>query len=520
MDLTFGRYTFGINEKEEASMAKKKKEIVEIKTKNPLANGSFNEKAARDVMKMIKDKKIDIIDLKFNDLPGLWQHFSIPASELLEMDDITRSIWVDGIGFDGSSIRGFQKIQESDMIMIPDPTTAVIDPVCEVPTLSVICDIYDPLTRKPYSRDPRYIAKKAEKYLKETGIADSVYFGPEAEFFIFNDIRFDQNENSGYYFIDSVEGDWNTGKKEDPNLGYKIRYKEGYFPVPPHDSLQDLRSRIILKMREAGVKIEVHHHEVATAGQCEIDIKFDKLTKMADSLLMYKYIIKNMAKKAGMVATFMPKPLFADNGSGMHCHQSLWKNGTNLFFDKNGYALLSQTAKYYIGGLLKHANSLMAFCAPTTNSYKRLVPGYEAPVNLVYSARNRSAAVRIPMYSDSPKSKRIEFRPPDPSCNGYIAFSAMLMAGLDGIINKIDPGKPTDKDLFELGEAEMAKIPTVPSSLRRAIDALEADHEYLLRGGVFTKDVIDVWLEFKRKKEIDAVRMRPHPYEFYLYFDI
>lgn len=483
-------------------------------------NGGVDEKAVASVTKLIKDNNIEIVDLKFNDLPGLWQHFSIPAAELTEMDDIVRSIWVDGIGFDGSSIRGFQKIQESDMILIPDPATAVVDPVCDVPTLSVICDIYDPLTRKPYTRDPRYIAKKAEKYLKSTGIADTVYFGPEAEFFIFNSVRFDQTENAGYYFIDSDEGDWNTGRAEDPNLGYKIRFKEGYFPVPPHDSLQDLRSKIILKMRDAGINVEVHHHEVATAGQCEIDMKFDKLTKMGDSLLMYKYIIKNVAKKNNMVATFMPKPLFADNGSGMHCHQSLWKDGANIFYDKAGYALLSQTAKYYIGGLLKHAASLMAFCAPTTNSYKRLVPGYEAPVNLVYSQRNRSAAVRIPMYSDNPKSKRLEFRPPDPSCNAYLAFSAMLLAGLDGIQNKIDPGKPLDKDLFELSEEELKEIPTVPGSLYSALNALEADREYLLKGGVFTQDVLDIWLEYKRKKEIDAVRMRPHPYEFYLYFDI
>ena len=502
-------------------MARKKaKAAVEVRAKNPLVNGSFDEKAARDVMKIIKDNNIQIVDLKFNDLPGLWQHFSIPATELLELDDITRSIWVDGIGFDGSSIRGFQKIQESDMILIPDPSSAIVDPVCEVPTLSLICDIYDPLTRKPYTRDPRYIAKKAEKYLKDSGIADTVYFGPEAEFFIFNDIRFDQTENSGYYFIDSQEADWNTGRAENPNLGYKIRFKEGYFPVPPHDSLQDLRSRIILKMIESGIKVEVHHHEVATAGQCEIDMKFDKLTKMGDNLLLYKYIIKNMAKKAGMVATFMPKPLFADNGSGMHCHQSLWKNGANLFYDKNGYALISQTCKYYIGGLLKHANSLMAFCAPTTNSYKRLVPGYEAPVNLVYSARNRSAAVRIPMYSDNPKSKRIEFRPPDPACNGYIAFAAMLMAGIDGIQNKIDPGEPLDKNTYELTPEEAAKVPTVPGSLEESIASLEKDYKFLLKGDVFTQDVIDVWIEYKREKEIDSVRLRPHPYEFYLYFDI
>jgi glutamine synthetase len=501
-------------------MAKLKVNFKGVQTKNPLINGNFDEAAALNVAKMIKEKDIKIIDFKFNDMPGLWQHFSIPATELCELPDLTRSIWVDGIGFDGSSIRGFQKIQESDMIMIPDPSTAILDPVCEVPTLSIICDIYDPLTRKAYTRDPRYIAKKAEKYLTDSNIADTVYFGPEAEFFIFNDVRFDQTENAGYYFIDSMEGDWNTGRQESPNLGYKIRFKEGYFPVPPHDSLQDLRSRIILKMIEAGINVEVHHHEVATAGQCEIDMKYGPLTKMADNVLLYKYIIKNMAKKNNMVATFMPKPLFGDNGSGMHCHQSLWKNGVNLFYDKSGYALLSQSAKYYIGGLLKHAHSLMAFCAPTTNSYKRLVPGYEAPVNLVYSQRNRSAAVRIPMYTDNPKSKRIEFRPPDPSCNPYLAFSAMLMAGLDGIQNKIDPGEPMEEDLFEMGTNELKKIPTVPGSLYSALNALEKDHEYLLKGGVFTKDVIDVWLEYKRKREIDSVRMRPHPYEFYLYFDV
>jgi len=491
----------------------------EQKGVNKAAQG-ISQEHLKKIETLIRENNIQIVDLKFNDLPGLWQHFSIPVSELYEAEDPVKSIWQEGIGFDGSSIRGFQKIQESDMIMIPDPTTAVVDPICEVPTLSFICDIYDPITKQPYSRDPRYIAKKADAYMKSTGIADEVYFGPEAEFFLFNDVRFDQTENAGYYFLDSIEADWNTGKQENPNMGYKIRFKEGYFPVPPHDQLQDLRSRMILAMRAVGVNAEVHHHEVATAGQCEIDIKYDTLVSMADQLLMYKYIIKNMAKKAGFVATFMPKPLFADNGSGMHCHQSLWKNGQNLFFDKNGYAMLSQTALWYIGGLLKHARALMAFCAPTTNSYKRLVPGYEAPVNLVYSARNRSAAVRIPMYSANPKAKRIEFRPPDPSCNGYMAFAAMLMAGLDGIKNKIDPGKPTDTDLFELEGEELAKIPTVPGSLRQAMDALEADHQFLLEGGVFTQDVIDVWLEYKRKREIDAVRMRPHPYEFYLYFDI
>jgi len=473
-----------------------------------------------EILKFIKQHNIHIVDLKFNDLPGLWQHFSIPASELTELDDPTKGIWEDGIGFDGSSIRGFQKIHESDMLLIPDPTTALLDPVCEISTLSIICDIYDPLTMKPYSRDPRYVANKAENYLKNSGIADISYWGPEMEFFIFDDIRFDQTENSGYYFIDSVEGDWNTGRDEKPNLGYKPRYKEGYFPVPPHDSQQDLRSEITLTMIKAGIPVEVHHHEVATAGQAEIDMKFDSLVSVADKCLLYKYIVKNVSKKHGKVATFMPKPLFQDNGSGMHTHQSLWKGGKNIFFDKNGYALLSDTAKYYIGGLLKHAHALMALCAPTTNSYKRLVPGYEAPVNLVYSARNRSAAVRIPMYTDNPRTKRIEFRPPDATANAYLAFSAMLMAGLDGVKNKIDPGEPLDKNTYELSKSEQSNLRTVPASLEEAIDALEADHDFLLEGGVFTKDVIDVWIEYKREKEIDAMRLRPHPYEFYLYFDI
>ncbi|MGA2954149.1 MAG: type I glutamate--ammonia ligase [Thermodesulfobacteriota bacterium] len=474
----------------------------------------------QDALKMMKESGVQIVDLKFNDLPGLWQHFSLPFSEMSEMDDLTDSIFVQGIGFDGSSIRGFQKIQESDMILIPDPSSAVVDPICAIPTMSLICDIYDPITRKPYSRDPRYVAKKAEKYLQASGIADHSNWGPEMEFFIFNDIRFDQTENSGYYFIDSVEGEWNSGRDEKPNLGYKPRYKEGYFPVPPHDSQQDLRSEIILTMIKSGIPIEVHHHEVATAGQAEIDMKFGPLVQMADRCLMYKYIVKNIARKHGMVATFMPKPLFGDNGSGMHCHQSLMKKGENIFFDPKGYALISQTAKYYIGGLLKHADALMAFCAPTTNSYKRLVPGYEAPVNLTYSQRNRSAAIRIPVYSDNPKSKRIEFRPPDNTCNPYLAFSAMLMAGLDGIKRKIDPGEPMDKDTYHLTGADKEKVRTVPGSLEDSLKALEKDHEFLLEGGVFTQDVIDVWIEYKREKEIDAVRLRPHPYEFYLYFDI
>jgi glutamine synthetase len=474
----------------------------------------------QEVLKFVKESGIEIVDLKFNDLPGLWQHFSIPATELTEMDDLTKSIFVEGIGFDGSSIRGFQGIQESDMLLIPDPKTAILDPVTEIKTLSMICDIYDPLTKEPYSRDPRFIAKKAEEYLKSTGIADTSYWGPEAEFFILDDVRFEQSENCGYYYVDSKEGEWNTGREENPNLGYKPRYKEGYFPVPPHDSQQDLRSEMILTMIKSGIPVEVHHHEVATAGQAEIDMKFDTLTAVADKLLLYKYIVKNIARKHNKVATFMPKPVFMDNGSGMHTHQSLWKAGQNVFFDPKGYALISDMAKYYIGGLLKHASSLMAFCAPSTNSYKRLVPGYEAPVNLTYSARNRSAAVRIPVYTDNPKTKRVEFRPPDCTANGYLAFAAMLMAGLDGIQNKIDPGDPLDKNTYKLAGKEAESLRTVPGSLEEAIDALENDNDYLLQGNVFTKDVIEVWIDYKRENEIDALRLRPHPYEFYLYFDI
>jgi glutamine synthetase len=473
-----------------------------------------------EILKFCKDNKIQFVDLKFNDLPGLWQHFTLPISELTDIDDPTRGIWVDGIGFDGSSIRGFQSIQESDMLLMLQPDTAVVDPVCEHPTLSIICDIYDPLTRKPYTRDPRYIAKKADQYLKSTGIADTSYWGPEMEFFIFDDIRFYQNQHCGYYYVDSEEAAWNTGKEENPNLGYKPRYKEGYFPVPPHDSLQNIRSEIVNTLIKSGILIEVHHHEVATGGQCEIDMRFAPLLKMGDQMMMYKYIVKNVARKFNKVATFMPKPIFEDNGSGMHVHQSLFKNGSNVFFDPKGYALISETAKYYIGGLLKHAESLSAICSPTTNSYKRLVPGFEAPVNLVYSARNRSAAVRIPMYSDNPKTKRIEYRPPDNSCNGYMAMAALLMAGLDGIENKIDPGKPFEKDTYHLSGKEATSLKTVPSSLEQALNALEKDHKYLLKGDVFTKDVIEVWLDYKRTKEVDELRLRPHPYEFNLYFDI
>ncbi len=477
---------------------------------------------ATDVQKvadLIKKNNIQIIDLKFTDLPGLWQHFSIPPKDMVEFDDLQGSIWVDGIGFDGSSIRGFQEIQESDMILIPDPATARIDPACEVPTLSVLCDIVDPVTRDPYTRDPRGIAKKAEAYLKSTGLADTSYWGPELEFFVFDDIRYDQNEHEGYYHIDSIEGQWNTGSNTQPNLGYKPRYKEGYFPVPPHDTLQDIRSEMVIEMEKVGIPVEVHHHEVATAGQNEIDMRFTSLTQMADNVLWYKYIVKNVARKHGKVATFMPKPLFMDNGSGMHTHQSLWKNGKPLFFDQKGYALTGEMCRWYAGGLLRHAPALMAFCAPTTNSYKRLVPGYEAPVNLVFSARNRSAAARIPMYTSNPKAKRIEFRPPDPTANPYLAFSAMLMAGLDGVQKKMDPGAPLEKNTYELSPREERRLKTVPGSLDESLRALEADNEFLRRGNVFTDDVIETWLSYKRENEIDPVRLRPHPWEFHLYFD-
>ena len=467
----------------------------------------------QEVQAFVKANNIQIIDLKFIDLPGLWQHFSIPVSEL---DD---GIFTSGLGFDGSSIRGFQKIQESDMLLIPDPATAVLDPVCAVPTLSMVCDIFDPIKKEAYSRDPRYIAKKAEAYLKTTGLGDTVYFGPEAEFFLFDDVRYESGSRTSYFSIDSSEAIWNSAAGGSPNLAYKIRNKEGYFPVPPHDTLQDIRSEMVMKMVAAGIRVEAHHHEVAGPGQCEIDMRFDTLTTMADKLMMYKYIVKNVARAHGKIATFMPKPIYGENGSGMHCHSSIWKEGTNTFYDANGaYAKISQTCKYYIGGLLKHAPALVALVAPTTNSYKRLVPGYEAPVNLVYSARNRSAACRIPMISESPAAKRVEFRVPDPTANPYLAFAAIMLAGLDGVQNQIDPGAPTDVNTYELEGAMAAQIPTVPGSLEGALNALEADHEFLLKGGVFTPDVIENWLEMKRE-EVDAIRLRPHPQEFHLYFD-
>jgi len=469
------------------------------------------------VIKFIQDEGIQVVDLKFVDLPGLWQHFSVSAREF----DV--EAFTEGVGFDGSSIRGFQMINESDMLLVPDPDATFVDPFTSVPTLSIICDVRDPVHGAMYSRDPRHIAKKAEAFLKASGVAERAYFGPEAEFYILDSVRFDQSYNYGYYHLDSEEGFWNSGKEGEngsKNLGYKPRYKEGYFPVPPMDSLQDVRSEMMLTLEKVGVGVEVHHHEVGTAGQTEIDLRFDTLTKMADSMMKYKYVIKNVARRHGKTVTFMPKPIFMDNGSGMHVHQSLWTNGTNLFFNQGRYADLSEAAVHYIGGILTHAPALLAFCAPTTNSYRRLVPGYEAPINLIYSQRNRSACVRIPVYSRSEKSKRIEFRCPDPSANPYLGLSAMLLAGLDGIKRKLTPPEPIDKDLYDLEPAEKAKVKSTPGSLEEVLDALERDHSFLLQGGVFTEDLIQTWLEYKRKKELDAVRLRPHPHEFALYFDI
>jgi glutamine synthetase len=470
-------------------------------------------KDAKGVLELIKKEGIELVDIRFCDLPGLMQHFTM-TSEGLDEDSFK-----EGFGFDGSSIRGFQKIHESDMILFPDPTTAFIDPFMKTPTLVMNCFIGDPVTGEPYSRDPRYVAKKAEDYLTASGVADQSFWGPEAEFYIFDDVRFDQTQNSGYYFVDSIEGIWNSGTiTEGGNKGYKPRYKEGYFPVPPMDQYQDLRSDMVLNLRKVGIDIEVHHHEVGTAGQAEIDLGFGPLLKMADALMLYKYVVKGTGMAAGKTITFMPKPIFQDNGSGMHVHQSLWKDGEPLFYG-DGYANLSEMAIHYIGGILHHAPALLALCAPTTNSYKRLVPGYEAPVNLVYSQRNRSAAVRIPLYSKSPKSKRIEFRCPDPSCNPYFAFAAMLMAGLDGIKQGMIPPEPVNRDMFE-HDGDAGPVPTVPSNLEQALDALEADHQFLLEGNVFTQDLVDTWIDYKRTSEAKELSLRPHPFEFYMYYDI
>lgn len=467
----------------------------------------------QQVFALCREKDVKAIDLRFVDLPGVWQHFTIPVTALDE------DAFENGLGFDGSSIRGWQSIHESDMLVVPVPETAFLDPFAKLPTLVMIGTIKDPITHEDYPRDPRNIAAKAVNYLKSTGIADSVQIGPELEFFVFDDVRFDSQANQSYYHLDSSEGAWNRGRDEHPNLGYKLRYKEGYFPVPPADQLTDLRSEMMQILIECGVTVEAHHHEVATGGQCEIDMKFAPLLRMADQVMIYKYVVKNAARRANKSATFMPKPIYGDNGSGMHTHFSLWKEGKPLFAG-SGYAGLSEMAIYAIGGVLKHAPAILAFTNPTTNSYKRLVPGYEAPVNLAYSQRNRSACCRIPMYSQSPKAKRVEFRCPDPSSNPYLAFSAILLAAIDGIQNKIHPGPPLDKDLYDLGVEERSNVPQTPASLDAVLDALEKDHDFLLRGNVMTEDLLRTWIEYKRTQEADAVRLRPHPYEFSLYYDL
>ena len=467
----------------------------------------------REVLAMCREKEVKAVDLRFADFLGAWQHFTIPVGKLEE------DTFEDGLGFDGSSIRGWQAINESDMLLVPVPDTAVVDPFATIPTLSIICNIQDPITREDYSRDPRNVARKAVNYLKGTGIADTCFIGPEAEFFVFDDVRFDQNAHEGYFHVDSVEAEWNRGREELPNLGYKLRHKEGYFPCPPSDQLMDIRNEMMLTMIQAGIDVEAQHHEVATAGQCEIDMRFQELVRMADQMCLYKYIVRNVARRHGKTVTFMPKPLYGDNGSGMHTHISLWKEGHPLFAG-SGYAGLSEMALHAMGGILRHAPALLAITNPTTNSYKRLVPGYEAPVNLAYSQRNRSASCRIPMYSASPKTKRIEFRCPDPTCNPYLAFAAILLAAIDGIQKKVNPGPPLDRDIYDLPPEELAKVPKAPGSLDEALAALERDHDFLLRGDVFTEDVIATWIRFKREKEIQPMRLRPHPYEFCLYYDV
>jgi glutamine synthetase len=477
------------------------------------------EAQAKDVLALAQEHGVRMVDFKFTDLPGTWQHLGLSIHSLSEDD------FAEGLGFDGSSIRGFQEIAESDMVLLPDPTSAVIDPFHEQKTMSIVCNVIDPITREPYSRDPRYVARKAEQHLVSTGIADTCFMGPEAEFYIFEHVAFDQQANTAYYEVDSDEGYWNRGRgfgaerNGQPNLGHKLRSQQGYFPAAPGDTHGDLRARMVTTLESMGIRCEFHHHEVGSAGQAEINVRFQPLLNMADQLQLQKYVVKNVAAQAGKSVTYMPKPVFEENGSGMHVHQSLFKGGENVMYDFDGYGLLSREALNYIGGLLRHGRALMAFCAPTTNSYRRLVPGYEAPVNLVYSQRNRSAACRIPVYSAAAKAKRVEFRPPDPSCNPYLAFSALLMAGLDGIQERIDPGLPVDEDVFELSEEELAKINHVPHSLDEALDALEEDHEFLLKGGVFTEDLIQTWIDYKRKEEADQVRLRPHPWEFALYYD-
>jgi len=467
----------------------------------------------RDVLKMCEQKQVQFIDLRFMDFPGLWQHTTCPLSEL------TLDSFSHGFGFDGSSIRGWQAINESDMLLVPIADSAKIDPFMQHTTLAMICDVRDPITKKEYSRDPRSIARKAKAFLEKTKIADMAFFGPELEFFVFDQAFYDQGINFAKYYVGSREGIWGRGDEDPSNLGYKIRLKEGYFPTPPMDTMQNVRSEMVATLIELGIPVEAHHHEVATGGQCEIDMRYQDLVTMADNVMMYKYVAKNVAARHGKVVTFMPKPLYQDNGSGMHVHFSLWKKDKPLFAG-NKYAGLSDTGLYAIGGILKHARALCALCNPTTNSYKRLVPGYEAPVNLVYSSRNRSAAIRIPMYSERPQTKRLEFRCPDSSCNPYLAFSAITMAAIDGIQNKMHPGDPLDKDMYHLSIEEYEKIGSAPASLEEALECLETDHEFLLNGDVFTADVIHYWIKYKRENEVDAIRQRPHPYEFCMYFDI
>jgi glutamine synthetase len=479
---------------------------VEEQIKHYLANGGAEKPAPAEALEWAGQTQATMVDLKFCDLLGSWQHMTLPLTSFDE------SAFDQGLGFDGSSIRGWQGIAESDMLLMPDPSSAILDPFTEAPTLSLICEIVDPITHEPYAKDPRRVAKRAEEYLRATNIADTCYVGPECEFFVLDSVSYAIADHQAHYAIDSAEGHWNSGE---PGLGYTVRQKEGYFPPAPHDTLHDLRTRMVLTLEKLGIPCEFHHHEVASGGQCEIDLRYQSLLRMADQVMTYKYVVKNVARAAGKTVTFMPKPLFGDNGSGMHTHQSLWKESTPLMADKSGYAGLSQLARCYVGGLLTHAPALLAFCAPTTNSYRRLVPGYEAPVNLVYSQRNRSACIRIPMYSESPKAKRVEFRCPDAAANPYLAFSAMLMAGLDGVEQGLDPGKPADFDLFE----EEADVPQVPGSLGEALDALETDHEFLTRGGVFSDELIETWIAYKRETEVDAIRLRPHPAEFALYFD-
>ena len=467
----------------------------------------------REILAFVREKEVKAVDFRFMDFPGIWQHFTIPVEAL------TENTFLDGIGFDGSSLRGWQSINESDMLVVPQPDTAFIDPFCRETTLTLICNIQDPLTKEDYTRDPRNVARKAINFMKEMGIADTAVFGPELEFFVFDDVRYDQDARSAYYFVDSVEGAWNTGRDEKPNLGHKLRFKEGYFPCPPSDAMHDLRSEMMLMMIQCGLTVEAHRHEAASGGQGEIDIRHEGLLRQADNMLKYKYVVKNVARRHGKTATFMPKPIFQDHGSGMTVHLSLFKGEDNLFAGSR-YAGLSELAEYAIGGLLKHAPALCAITNPTTNSYKRLVPGYEAPVKLAYSQRNRSAAIRIPVYSPSRKLRRIEFRLPDAACNPYLGFAAILMAMIDGIKYKTHPGEPLDKDIYDLGAEELSKVPSTPVSLDESLNHLQKDQEFLLQRDVFTPDVIDTWIKYKRQNEVEALRVRPHPCEFSMYYDI